>query len=292
MSLEGEIVLQDGRKLAYMEFGRPDGLPVFYFHGTPAARVEPILIGDDRFSSLGLRIISPDRPGMGGSSFQRERRYLDWPADVIALADALGLDRFSVLGFGGGAPYAAACAVKVPERLRAVVVVSGVWRMDWPEALEGAARPFRVMTYLARRCPILLYPTLGMMGPMAGGDLDHIGGELKKIVPPVEHAAMADPSRLEGYRKILYETVVQGVRGSAWDLRLLVRDFGFALDEVRVPITLFHGELDTVALIAMARRAAGALPSAQLITFEDQGHFSTLCNKLEEIARALNAHSI
>lgn len=113
MNIDQQVILPDGRKLAYAEFGRPDGVPVLYFHGAPGSRLEPLLIGDDVLNQLGLRVIAPDRPGMGGSDFQRGRGFSDWPADVVALADALGLGRFAVLGNSGGGPYAAVCAARI-----------------------------------------------------------------------------------------------------------------------------------------------------------------------------------
>ena len=97
MSLEKHILLPDGRKLAYAEFGKPDGRPVMYFHGAPSSRMEPLLIGNEKWVQSGLRVIAPDRPGIGGSDFQPNRGFSDWPRDVLALADSLGLDRFPVL---------------------------------------------------------------------------------------------------------------------------------------------------------------------------------------------------
>src|SRR6266508_1130420 len=121
------LTLPDGRKLAYAEFGKPDGFPVLYFHGAPSSRLEPLLIGNDDFARFGLRIIAPDRPGMGGSDFQPGRGFSDWPKDVLCLADSLELMQFVVLGISGGGGYAAVCAARIPERLRTAVIVSAGW---------------------------------------------------------------------------------------------------------------------------------------------------------------------
>jgi pimeloyl-ACP methyl ester carboxylesterase len=284
---ERAVVLPGGRKLSYAEFGRPDGDPVLYFHGSPSSRLEPLLIGDEVLGRLGLRVIAPDRPGMGGSDFQPGRRLADWPADVTALADAVGLDRFAVLGNSGGGPYVAACAAKIPGRLRAAVIVSGGWRMDWPEARKGLPVPNRVMLFLARRAPFLLRLMLGMMGGVAQGERERELAQLKKRVPPADYAAFAEPGRLEGFGQAMRECLRPGARGAAWDLGLYVRDFGFRLDEVRVPLTLFHGEHDTNAPIAMVRRAVAQLPGARLVTCPGEAHLSTLCNHIDEIAGAL-----
>jgi pimeloyl-ACP methyl ester carboxylesterase len=86
---------------------------------------------------LGIRLIAIDRPGVGLSSFQPNRRLSDWPADVDALADELELVRFSVLGYSGGGPYAAACAARIPQRLIAAAMVSSVAPFGIPGILEG-----------------------------------------------------------------------------------------------------------------------------------------------------------
>jgi pimeloyl-ACP methyl ester carboxylesterase len=249
--------------------------------------LEPLLIGDDDLCRLGLRVICPDRPGMGGSDFQPGRRLTHWPADVSALADALGLDRFSVLGNSGGGPYVAVCAASIPSRLRTAVIVSGGWRMDWPEARAGLPLPNRIMLFLARRAPPVLRLMLGMMGGIAQGEREKELAQMKGRVPPADYAAFAVPGRLEAFGQGMQECLRQGAQGATWDLGLYVRDFGFRLDEVRVPLTLFHGESDTNAPIAMVRRAMGELPGARLVTYPGEAHLSTLCNHMDDVARAL-----
>ena len=287
LNLDNNITLPDGRKLAYTEFGRPDGVPVIYFHGAPACRLEPLLIGDEMISRVGLRLIAPDRPGMGGSDFQPQRRMTHWPADVEHLANALGLSQFAILGNSGGGPYVAVCAAKIPQRLSAAVIVSGGWRMDWPEAKNNLPAVHRVVMFLARRAPLLLRLLLGSMGAVAQGEREKELASLKKRVPPEDYAAFAQPGRLEAFGRMMRESLRQGTRGAAWELGLYVRDFGFPPAEIRMPLTLFHGENDTNAPIAMARRLAAELPYARLVTYEKEAHLSTLCNHFEEIAQAL-----
>ena len=106
--------LPDGRTLAYAEYGDPDGRPLFFFHGFGGTHLGwGYLESNCDALNAGVRIISPDRPGTGRSTFMPNRQFTDWPADVTALADALGLDRFGVLGVSGGGPYALACAVAI-----------------------------------------------------------------------------------------------------------------------------------------------------------------------------------
>jgi pimeloyl-ACP methyl ester carboxylesterase len=96
------IALPDGRTLAYAEYGNPCGKPVFFFHGTPGSR---FFRPPDRITSrVGVHLICMDRPGYGLSTFQPGRRIVDWPEDILQLADFLGLDKFVVAGHSGGGP--------------------------------------------------------------------------------------------------------------------------------------------------------------------------------------------
>jgi pimeloyl-ACP methyl ester carboxylesterase len=136
------IILPDGRKLSYAEFGKPDGYPVIHFHGGGGSRLEPLLLGDELISQFGIRLIAPDRPGFGQSDFQSNRGFSDYPKDVIFLANTLGLDKFSVLGISSGGGYVSACAAKIPDRLTNAVIVSGVWYMDSLAGLPMLTRCF------------------------------------------------------------------------------------------------------------------------------------------------------
>lgn len=287
MNTEGQMTLPGGRRLAYAEFGRPDGRPVMYFHGAPSSRLEPLLVGDEVLSRLGLRVVAPDRPGMGGPDFQKGRGFSDWPADVGHLADALGLGRFAVVGNSGGGAYAAVCAGRMPERLSAAVIVSGGWRMDWPEARENMSAVNRLVMRLTRWAPPLLRLLLKAMTVSAGGDREKELAQLRKRVPPADYEAFAQPGRVEALHRSMGERMRQGTKGAAWDMRLYVHEFGFRLDEIRMPLTLFHGEADVNSPIELARRVVGELPNARLVTYERDAHLSTLCNHFEEIGQAL-----
>ena len=288
MNRDGHVTLPDGRGLAYAEFGDPAGRPVMYFHGAPSSRLEPLLVGDDEvWGNLGLRVIAPDRPGVGGSDFKPGRSFSDWPADVTALADALGLGRFPVVGNSGGAPYALVCAARIPERLSAAVVVSGGWKMNLPEAKQGVPFVNRLFLTLAGRASPLLRLMLKAMAGSSMGEREKELAKLKARVPPADYEAFAAPGRIEALHEMMRECVRGGTKGPAWDLRLYMREFDFGLSEVRMPVTLFHGERDANAPAALARKVAAGLSDARLVTYEDESHFSTLCNHLEEITQAL-----
>jgi pimeloyl-ACP methyl ester carboxylesterase len=279
---DSAITLADGRKLAYAQYGDPAGVPVLYFHGSPSSRFEPLLVGEEALRAHGLRVIAPDRPGMGASDFLPGRGFSDWPRDVVALADALGLDRFCVLGFSGGGPYAAVCAARIPQCLGAAVIVSGGWNVTWPEATEGLPLPNRIFFALARRALWLLALILKLMVATSTGDVPEKELEgLRKRVPPSDFEALREPRRMEAMNRIIRSSLQQGTRGA--------RDFGFGPEEIRAPVTLFHGAQDANAPIALARRLAASMPGATLVIHENEAHMSMLCSRFDEIAGALRA---
>lgn len=281
------LTLLDGRKMTYTEFGKPDGVPVLYFHGAPSSRLEPSLIGDDAFARLGLRLISPDRPGIGGSDFQPNRGFSNWPQDVVSLTDALGLKMFSILGNSGGGGYAAVCAARIPERLHSVVIVSGGWRMNQPEAMKNLPVRNRLVFIMADKAPFLLKPILNMMAAPSQGEREQQLAQLKPTLHPSDYAIFQQPGKLEALNQAIREAMRQGTKGAEWDLRLYVRDWDFRLDEIRVPVKLFHGEQDRNAPIALVRKMTTQLPTAQLITYQNEAHLSTFNNHLDEIGQAL-----
>jgi pimeloyl-ACP methyl ester carboxylesterase len=287
MNTENCVILPDGRTLTYAEFGQPDGNPVLYFHGLLSSRLEPLLIGDDELRQLGLHIIAPDRPGMGGSDFQSGRGFSDWPDDVTALADGLGLGTFSVLGNSGGGGYAAVCAAKIPERLRAVVIVSGAWRMDWPEAKVNSPFLHRLAFILAGNAPFLLRLLLKLRIGIPQGERAKQLAQFRKRFPPADYAVLEQPGRLETFGRAVHESMRQGTKGPVWDMRLYAREFDFALDEIRMPLTVFHGERDTSVSIALTRRAVAGLASGKLVAYPEEAHLSALCNHFGEFAQVL-----
>jgi pimeloyl-ACP methyl ester carboxylesterase len=282
-----ELPLADGRRLAYAEFGAAGGLPVMYFHGSPSSRLEPLLVGDEAWAGQGLRVVAFDRPGIGSSTDRGALGFLAGARDALALADALGWSRFALLGNSGGAPYVAAAATLFAERVSNAVIVSGGWRMDWPEARNGLPFVNRLVMTLARWAPWLLRGLLAGMGRVGTGDPARELAQLSARVPAPDAAAFAAPGRLAAFAATMQETVRQGTRGAARDLGLYVRQFDFESSAVRVPIVWFHGVLDTNSPIALARRAVASLPGATLVEFEAEAHLSTLCQQLDAYAPRL-----
>jgi pimeloyl-ACP methyl ester carboxylesterase len=284
------LTLRDGRRLGYVEYGDPQGKPLFFFHGMPGSRLEGEL-ADPAAKKLGVRVIATDRPGYGLSDFQPRRTFLDWPADVVALADGLGIGRFAVAGVSGGGPYVAACAFCIPERLTAAGIIAGVSPFDVPDATVGMSGQNRFLFGLARRMPWLARPPMALMGFAARHIPDRMMSTMMRSLPEPDQAALADPQMLAIFRKDSVEAFRQGARGAAWELVMYARPWGFRLEEIAIEVYLWQGELDKNVPPSMGRYQAHAIPNCRATFYPGEGHISLVVNHLEEIHGALMSQS-
>jgi len=282
------LTLKDGRRLGYAEFGDPQGEPLLFFHGMPGSRLEGELAGPAA-KKLGVRVIATDRPGYGLSDFVLRRAFLDWPADVIALADALGIGRFAVAGVSGGGPYVAACALKIPERLTAAGIIAGVSSFDVPDATEGMSRQNRLLFGLARRAPWLARLPMWAMSKGAGSE--RLVRQMTRAMPEVDRATIRRSEVWEVFKRDAAESFRQGAHGAAWELVLYSRPWGFRLEEITMEVHLWQGELDKNVPPSMGRYQAHAIPNCRATFYPGEGHISLVVDHMEEILGALMSQS-
>jgi pimeloyl-ACP methyl ester carboxylesterase len=283
-----EIRLRDGRVLAYAEYGTPSGQPIIHCHGTPSSRVEGNLTFNGNVAAqLGLRIIVPDRPGMGRSDFQPGRRIVDWPDDVLELATALKLDTFAVLGSSGGAPYAVACGVRIPNRVRVIGLLGGVAPMDGPGVFAAMSGPLRVMVRLARFAPAVLRGLfrLNLRAMRSGGQRG--GGRMAASFPEPDRSLLQRPDIRDGFMACFEESCRQGPRGPVCDMALMARPWGLDLAAISVPVLLWQGERDRNVPAAHGRYLASAIPACRATFYPDEAHLSLPRNHQREILSAL-----
>ena len=280
------LTLKDGRRLAYAEYGDPQGKPLFFFHGMPGSRLEGQL-ADPAAKKLGARVIAADRPGYGLSDFVPRRTFLDWPADVLALAAALGIERFAVAGVSGGGPYVAACAFRIPERLTGAGIIAGVGPFDAPDATVGMSQGNRFLFGLARRFPWLVRPPIALMGILAHRFPDRMMRSMIRSMPEPDQAALARPEILALFKEDIAEAFRSGSRGAAWEALMYARPWGFRLEEIAMEVRLWQGELDRNVPPSMGRYQAHAIPNCRSTFYPDEGHISLPVNHLEEILGAL-----
>ena len=280
------FTLPDGRKLSFVEFGKKDGSPVLYFHGTPSSCLEPSMIGDEVFIKHNLRIISPSRPGMGQSDEHKNRTFIDWTNDTVALADHLGIEKFAILGYSGGAPYTLACALKIPARLTSAVIVSGAGQMNQAEVKNNLDLKHRIFWKVADKFPFLLPIILNKMKQYREMPDEDILVRAERNMPKADFEAFKQNGRLTLSKKGVDETF-RDMKGVAMDVRLPIRPLGFNLDDINFPITFFHGKEDNTVPIEVVEWMVPRIPNARLVTYPNDGHMSAIIGHFDEIAAAL-----
>lgn len=282
--LNQQFTLPDGRRLGYDEHGELDGHPIFYFHGTPSARVEwAFFATPELVQSLHLRVIAVDRPGLGRSDFQSHRRMTDWPQDVCALANHLRLDHFAVIGYSGGSPYAAACAALIPERLSAVGLVGVIGPFDRPELTAGIPPQNLRFLNASRDRPWLARLIQRMMSLLARLAPDRMIAQALTALPLPDQLVLAQPKARQAFLTMLQEAVRSGTRGPQVDSALMVSPWGFDPTTISIPVYLWKGAKDQNAPLAMAHYLSGAIPLSRLTVYPDDGHLSIIANHAEEI---------
>jgi pimeloyl-ACP methyl ester carboxylesterase len=282
------IRLADGRRLGYDEHGVPDGIPLLYFHGSPSSRLEWVLFGpEERLQRNGLRLVAVDRPGLGLSDFQANRRMIDWPADVRSLADHLGWERFAVLGYSGGSAYAAACAWAMPERLTAVAMVAAVAPFELPGVLEGIPGANLRFLMLSRDRPRAARAMQAAMGLVVRFAPNRVLASMEAALPAPDRAAVADPDVQRAFLQMVRESGRQGVRGPQVDSALMVSPWGFDPAEIRMPVSIWKGTKDQNAPLAMAEHLDEVIPQSRLTVYPEDGHISLVTRHADAIFGAI-----
>ncbi len=266
------ITLPGGRRLAYAEYGDPNGKPLFLFHGFPGSRFfRPPL--DGLTAAKHVRLITVDRPGYGGSDFQPGRRIVDWPADVSRLADHLRLKRFAVSGHSGGGPYLLACARFIPDRLTAAGMLSGMGPIESVGPRDKLRPLFRFGFVFGRRLPWPVFRLLVYI--LMAEDGRHPENTVHPNRPnpaDPDNAMLAMPGGFEVCRASNVEALRPGLLGHAWEAFNLLRPWGFNLQDISMPVDLWHGTLDEYTPIAMGRAVARLVPNCRGRFLEGEGH--------------------
>ena len=269
--------LSDGRALAYLEYGDPDGFPIFAFHGTPGSRVW-FSEGDETSEAHGVRLITVDRPGFGNSHQKSGRTFIHFADDVRELAQSLEIDSFSVMGVSGGGAYAAACAYKYPDLVFKAGVISSADQFENGKPPKGMAFANRISFILSRRFPWLISYLLKQQKQTIDNHPDKYVESISKNTGHLCESDREIISKRENAEEILVqmkEAFKNGVSGTVSEMRLYCREWGFDAKDIQVPVELWHGCDDTLVPIASAQSLAKKLPNCQAHYVEGKGHFLT-----------------
>jgi pimeloyl-ACP methyl ester carboxylesterase len=281
---ERNIPAPGGRTLQISDEGDPAGIPIVWLHGSPGSR---LIDGTTaaRAREKGIRLIGYDRPGYGGSARHAGRNVADCAADVRAIATALGIQRLAVWGISGGGPHAAACAALLEDLVPAVAVLGSI-------APYGAPR----LDYFAGMGELNVEDIqLHLEDPVASrargeeerralldADLESMMQSWQSLLAPVDAQALTSD-----VGAAVLAQIKEGLRPSDdgwWDDGVAhLGDWGFGLTQIRRPVLVVHGRHDRFVPFSHGEWLAEAIPGAEAMLLEDEGHISLQTRRLDEI---------
>jgi pimeloyl-ACP methyl ester carboxylesterase len=282
--LEGNIAVGDDRQIGFAEFGDPQGRAVFWLHGTPGARRQIPMEARVYAEQRQIRLIGIDRPGIGSSTPHQYDNVFAFADDLRTIADTLGIDKMEVIGLSGGGPYTLACAAAMPDRVVAAGVIGGVAPTTGADGIAGG-----VMGSVGLRVAPLLQ--------MAGGPIGVVASALIRLIRPVGSPAVDLYGRVspEADRRLLARPEIKAMflddllNGSRKqmaapfaDVVVFARDWGFRLDEVKVPVRWWHGDHDHIVPFDHGLHVVAKLPDVEMYHLPGESHLAGL-GRAEEI---------
>ena len=245
------------------------------------------MLFDEAARRLGICVIGIDRPGMGLSDYKPGRKLLDWPDDVLELAEVLKIDHFPIVGGSGGVPSVLACAYKIPGRLTSVGVLFGPRPLGTRGATDGWSRSRRIQAFLGRNGPLWIGSlAMSAVARVMRNNPDGALSKLFKELPQPDRAAFDRPGVKQQYIDTIREAFRSGTRGVALDYALGMKPWGFRLGDISIGVHLWHGEDDTVVPPAMGRYLAEAIPNCRATFYPGEGHL-LIVGRMEEILAVL-----
>lgn len=284
----------DGRSLAYLEVGDPDGPLVIHNHGGPSSRLEAQLF-TEAAATHALRLVCVDRPGIGQSTPQPTRTYSGWADDLVTVADALGRHEFGVTGWSEGGPWALAAAAYIdPMRLRHVTSIAGgsygAFGDNW--AADQLSKADALGGQLVLRFKPAFRLMYAMLGVTAKRFPDGFMKQLRNSVNDYDRQILLQPEVDEAFREAFAECFLHGAAGLVGDSELLYRRWAFDVATIERRVHMWQGTDDHLVPLSINKGVADRMPGAVWHTVDGAGHFVALGAAdeiLAVVAEELNA---
>jgi pimeloyl-ACP methyl ester carboxylesterase len=269
------VVDAGGRGVGVYEYGDPSGAPVMVFHGTPACGAG-FAWADAAARERGLRLIAPDRPGVGLSSRLSSWTVAGYPAQVGALADALGVERFAVWGYSGGGPYAVACAALLSDRVTTTAVAAGMGQVGVWATIDESEKTDRQMLHLSTTHPAIARVLLSISGRGARISPTIAMKSFEKQLHAADLEVVLTLGPPKEVMALFTQAFLRGARGVVADYAAIAGPWGFAVEDIRTPLAIFHGDADTMVPLRHGQELAARVPAATLTVWPGEGHLGTI----------------
>lgn len=260
------ILLPDGRQLGYAEYGAPNGGPVLFFHGAPgSSHLHEDM--DKMATQRMIRLIAVDRPGYGVSDRKAGRTFLSWADDVEHLMDALKIRQFSIIGFSCGGPYPLACALRLPDRVGKIALVSTLAPLSAPDVQNGMSPMVAGLYELAQTSPDELRKTFSVIAQTARTLL----GAMSTSASEWDKKVLLD--RASAFELEFMKMLQSGSEGLASDIILNAENWDFPLTGIKTEVHLWAGTIDQNAPPAMSHYLATQLSNSKIHLLQNEGHY-------------------
>jgi len=282
------IQLEDGRVLELHQLGDPDGFPIVFHHGTPGSGTLY-----ERWATPGVRLVSYDRAGYGGSTRKPGRAVVDVVADIQALADALALERFATWGLSGGGPHALACAALCDDRLVAAASLAGVGPydaedLDWLAGMgEGNQKEFELVLAGEEK----LRPAIEEEGArLLAASAEQLRDGMAPHLSPTDSAALTG-ELADYFHSNMGHALADGADGWIDDSLAFVEPWGFALEAIRRPVLVIQGGDDLMVPRAHGEWLAAHVPGCEARIDDSHGHLTLVEHLVPDVHAWLLSHS-
>lgn len=278
------FTLRSGLTLGYAEFGAPEGAVMFYYHGWPSARVQGALMHEVA-QKYGLRVIAPDRPGIGLSDFQPNRTLLDWPDTLEQLADHVGAGKFHVMGWSGGGPYVLATAKAMPGRILSATICCGAPPLKFL-GYQHMFWVYRFMIHLRGIFPPLLGLVLRLGRIISSGNPQRAPlSWLMRMLGREDRRVLSDPQVFSVVRHGVMEALLRGPRMVIADADIYLSEWGFEVSSIDTRIHFWHGKEDQNISWKYSQQVSELMPHVTTQWLENEGHYSLPITHIERIVK-------
>ena len=263
------VRLRDGRSMGYSQYGAADGYPIVNAHGGLACRLD-VAAADAVAAETGIRLISPDRPGVGRSDPQPGRTILDWAGDVADLLDQIDVDGLAAMGWSMGGQYAAALGYALPHRVTRVAIIAGALPLTETGVFDELPAMDRLLTRMSLRAPWVAAQWFRIMR-FASGVAPTLYGRLgARELGPADGAVI----RNEGFGAFarMSREALRQPSGAVEEYRAWIRPWGFAPEDLSVAVDVWAGMRDELVDASWPHRLASRIPNATL-NIREGGHF-------------------
>jgi pimeloyl-ACP methyl ester carboxylesterase len=272
----GEVhtIRRGKRALTFEVFGNPSSTKtIIYLHGFPGSRIEAAF-AESQALKENCRLIGVDRPGFGASPSYPARTLIEFCEDLEAIADSLTLNKFYLVGCSGGVPFALACASRLPNRIHACSLVSGLGPIaEAPQLLSNAHFFNRIMLRAALVAPGLVGTIVFLLSSILKHCPHWMVAWLTLVSPRYDQCILREPAVSD----LLTRNFALALSGSAWgpahDVHIMASKWNFRLEGIGVPCHFWHGDSDSHVPFEMSSYMAGKIPGAGLTKIEGEGHF-------------------